>query len=152
MVNYNLGKIYKIVCNETGKVYIGSTCEPSLAKRLTKHVAHYKRYLGGKGDYITSYDVLENGNYEIILLESCPCNNKDELRAKEKEHILKNDCVNRIKNVVQTPEEKLKQMKEWYDNNKEYRLQHMKKYNKIYYDNNKEKWRELYLNKKMKTI
>ena len=45
MVNYTLSKIYKIECNVTGLVYVGSTCEPTLAKRLTKHVGNYKSYL-----------------------------------------------------------------------------------------------------------
>ena len=36
MVNYQLGKIYKIVDNTNGNIYIGSTCEPTLARRLAK--------------------------------------------------------------------------------------------------------------------
>ena len=31
MVNYENGKIYKIVCNETGSIYIGSTAQKYLA-------------------------------------------------------------------------------------------------------------------------
>jgi hypothetical protein len=27
MVNYKLGKIYRLECNVTGLVYVGSTCE-----------------------------------------------------------------------------------------------------------------------------
>ena len=45
MVNYQLGKIYKIVCNITDECYVGSTCQPTLAHRLTKHVSAYKRFL-----------------------------------------------------------------------------------------------------------
>ena len=55
MVNYKLGKIYAIECNVTGQKYIGSTCEPTLAKRLTKHVGSYKCYLKGTFyNYISS--------------------------------------------------------------------------------------------------
>ena len=36
MPDYSKGKIYKIVCNVTGLVYVGSTCEPTLARRLAK--------------------------------------------------------------------------------------------------------------------
>ena len=39
MPNFQLGKIYKIVDNTNDDVYVGSTCEPSLAKRLYGHVA-----------------------------------------------------------------------------------------------------------------
>lgn len=54
MVNYQLGKIYKIVDNVTGKIYIGSTCEPTLARRLVKHRSDYKRYLNEKLPRISS--------------------------------------------------------------------------------------------------
>ena len=36
VVNYQLGKIYKIVDNTNGNIYIGSTCETTLARRLNK--------------------------------------------------------------------------------------------------------------------
>jgi predicted GIY-YIG superfamily endonuclease len=45
--DYSKGKIYKIVCNKTGLVYIGSTCR-SLEQRLKEHVYDSKRYLDKK--------------------------------------------------------------------------------------------------------
>jgi hypothetical protein len=80
MVNYQLGKIYKIIDNTNNNVYIGSTCEPTLAKRLTKHVASYKHYLKGKSNYVTAYDILENDDYDIILLQKFSCESRDQLR------------------------------------------------------------------------
>ena len=50
MPNYQNGKIYKIVCNITGLVYIGSTIE-NLTERLWGHVYHYNSYLDGKRRY-----------------------------------------------------------------------------------------------------
>jgi predicted GIY-YIG superfamily endonuclease len=51
MPDYSNGKFYKIVCNNiTNECYIGSTCEPILARRLAQHVSRYKSYLKGKGD------------------------------------------------------------------------------------------------------
>jgi len=98
MPDYQLGKIYKIECNVTEKVYIGSTCEPTLARRLTKHLTNYKRYLNGTYSYVSSFDVLQNRNYDIVLIESYPCNSKDELHARERYHTNNIDCVNKIKN------------------------------------------------------
>ena len=95
MVNYQLGKIYKIVCNTTGLIYIGSTCEPILARRLAKHRTDYKRYFDGKSNYITSFKILENNNYEIILIENVICESKDELHKKERFHIESYECVNK---------------------------------------------------------
>ena len=96
MVNYQLGKIYKIVDNTNGNVYVGSTCEPTLARRLAKHVADYKRYLKTSKNYITSFIILENNDYEITLIELYACNSKDELHAREKYFIESLQCVNKI--------------------------------------------------------
>jgi hypothetical protein len=79
MVNYSNGKNYKIICNITNECYIGSTCEPILARRLAGHVANYKSYLKGKGNNVTSFKIIANGNYNIVLIELFPCDTKDEL-------------------------------------------------------------------------
>jgi hypothetical protein len=97
MVNYKLGKIYAIECNVTGQKYIGSTCEPTLAKRLTKHITNYKCYLNGTQNYVSSFKIFDNGDYYIVLLEKYPCDTKDELLARERYHTNNIDCVNRIK-------------------------------------------------------
>ena len=97
MVNYQLGKIYRIVCNTTGKVYIGSTCEPTLAKRLAKHNDVYKQWLkGNRNNTITSFQILEQNSYEIILIENYPCDTKDELHSRERFFIENTQCVNKI--------------------------------------------------------
>jgi hypothetical protein len=96
MPDYQNGKIYKIVNYENDNVYIGSTCEPTLARRLAKHVADYKRYLSGKKNYITSFKVIETGNYDIQLIEAYPCKNKMELHAREGHWIKQMDCINKI--------------------------------------------------------
>ncbi len=55
IVNYQQGKIYKIEAN--GLKYIGSTCEPTLARRLAQHKGSYKSWLRGnkKTSYGTSF-------------------------------------------------------------------------------------------------
>jgi hypothetical protein len=95
MPNYAQGKIYKIVNYENDDIYIGSTTEPTLARRLAEHVSCYKRYLDGKGNYVTSYTIIETGHYDIQLVEAYPCNNKMELHAREGYWIKSMDCVNK---------------------------------------------------------
>jgi hypothetical protein len=95
MVNYQNGQIYKIVCHETGKVYVGSTC-CHLKHRLKEHWMDYQRHLAGRGSYVTSFAVLQNWAYEIVLVERCPCTSKAELRARERHHIERIDCVNKV--------------------------------------------------------
>ena len=99
MPDYQLGKIYKIECNVTGKVYIGSTCEPTLARRLASHVGHYRCYLKGTFyNFISSFKIFENGNYCIVLLEKYPCDTKDELLARERHWCNELECINQRKN------------------------------------------------------
>jgi hypothetical protein len=94
-IDYNLGKIYKLVNNNTNEIYVGSTCEPILARRLAGHVGSFKHYLAGKFNYVTSFKILESGNYDIVLIENCPCESKDELHQHERHYIETLDCVNK---------------------------------------------------------
>jgi len=98
MVNYQLGKIYKIVDLDSNNCYVGSTCEPTLARRLAKHVSNYKMFLQGKGSNISSYIILAMDDFDIVLLENYPCNSKDELYARERYYSQLLPCVNKNKN------------------------------------------------------
>ncbi len=120
MVNYQNGKIYKIECNAKGKVYVGSTAEPTLARKLAKHVNNYKEYLKGKSHFITSFEILKNEDYDIVLLEDCPCDRKDQLHAREKHYIKTIECVNKIVTG--------RSLSEYYDDNRDKILEHVKDY------------------------
>ena len=89
MVNYKDGKIYKIVCNVTGKIYIGSTCKKLLSSRLAQHNYEFKNH-----PKCSSRVILENNNYNIILIELFSCDTKDELLKRERYYIEQNECVN----------------------------------------------------------
>lgn len=86
MVNYQNGKIYKIISNQIDKVYIGSTTQP-LCERLAGHRNNYKRYLANKDPYMTSFELIKYDDAKIILLENYPCKNKEELCSKEQDWI-----------------------------------------------------------------
>ena len=68
MVNYQNGKIYKIINENNEIVYIGSTTQYYLSVRYAKH--EYKA-----------------PNHKIILIENYPCSNCEELRKREQEII-----------------------------------------------------------------
>ena len=93
---YLKGKIYKIVDNTNNNIYIGSTCEPTLAHRLAKHIQKYKRFLANKNiyGYTRSLDILKNNNYDIVLIENFPCSSKDELHKRERYFIETIPCIN----------------------------------------------------------
>lgn len=124
MPNYQNGKIYRIVCNQTGLQYIGSTTIPLVA-RLSYH-----RTLLKDGRSGTSKIVLENNDYNIVLIEDYPCDRKEELLQKERFYIETMECVNK-KVPMQT-------QKEWYEKNREELIERQK----IWNNNNKDKLKE----------
>ena len=111
MVNYANGKIYKIVCNVTGKIYIGSTTKKYLCDRLANHVCKYKMWKDDKREYVSSFAVIDSGSYNIVLIEKYPCTSKDELHRRERHYIESLECVN-----LAIPG---RTSKEYYEENKE---------------------------------
>ena len=93
MSNYQNGKIYKIIDHTNNNVYIGSTCK-TLKERLSRHEYNYKAYLNEKDDYRSSFSILKNNNYKILLIEAFPCNSKKELTQREGYYIKSVECVN----------------------------------------------------------
>ena len=95
MPNFQNGKVYTIRSHQTEEFYIGSTCQ-KLADRFGNHKAKFKRYQNGKGNYVTSFKMLEYPDARMELLENCPCNDKNELTRREGEIIRATpNCVNK---------------------------------------------------------
>ncbi len=149
MVHYQESKIYKIIDNTNGNVFISSTCEPNLARRLAEHVSKYRRYKQGNYNYVSSFEILKNENYSIVLLENYPCNNKDELRARTRFHIDNEEqCINlhmpirhefEIKDVRREQKHQFYlEHKEIYKQNYELNKEHLKEQFKERYDKNKD--------------
>jgi len=136
---YQQGKIYKIVCNITGEIYIGSTID-TLEKRLSNHKVKTKRPCKSK-------QILDRGDYKIELIKDYPCNSLYELEEEEAKYIRNNTCIN-----IQIPhrtyeewrednKEKLsQQQKNWREDNKEKLSQQQKNWR----EDNKEKIKEYY--------
>ena len=119
MVNYQNGKIYKIINDELNLTYYGSTCN-SLYKRLSDH-KHKTNKTNSKILFSTQTKA------EIILVEKFPCNDKMELHQRERFYIENNECVNK---TIPT-----RTRKEYREDNKS----EITEYNKEYYEKNKEK-------------
>jgi hypothetical protein len=96
MVNYSFGKIYKIQpqCpHEEGEIYIGSTAQLSLCLRYQGHKYDYLN----KNKNLSVHPIFDKYGYEncnIVLLENCPCETRDELFAREAHYIQTLKCVN----------------------------------------------------------
>ena len=94
---YQNEKVYSISTVNRDKVYVGSTTK-KLSDRIVSHEHDYKHWLYRKGNYTSSFEIIEPGNYIIDLLENYPCSIKQELHSKEQEWIEKTaNCVNKNK-------------------------------------------------------
>jgi len=161
MRDYTKGKIYKIVCNITKKIYIGSTCEKTLARRLAKHVNYINFYIkNNKIINISSYDIIKGGDYYIELIELFPCNSKDELFTRERYYFDLFECINKNK-PISTINDKKEYENEYIKKNKEkiknYSIEYreknkdiLKEKNNEWVKNNKEKIKEYHIINKIK--
>jgi hypothetical protein len=106
MNKYSKGKIYKIIDNTNGDIYIGSTCD-SLKRRLQKHVAHIIEFYNNKKKYYyRSACIIMNGDYNIELIKDYSCNNKRELELEELNYIKNTICINLCGNALSSKEYK----------------------------------------------
>ena len=113
MVNYQEGKIYKIINDSMpNMVYYGSTCN-TFAKRMGQHKALRD---------CSSRVLFEYGNPQMILIEKYPCNDKMELNARERYYIENNECVNKVvpgRTNKEYREANKEKIKEYRDSHKE---------------------------------
>jgi hypothetical protein len=146
MPNYQLGKIYRINCLTTGLCYVGSTAQPTLAKRLGDHVKNYKYWLKEGKQYVSSFEIIKNNNYQITLIQDYPCNNRDQLTRQERYWTNQLPCVNIIRNQGVVAElGKTAYKKQYHENHKEQRKHYnqenrtkIAEQNKIYNETHKE--------------
>ncbi len=142
------GIIYKIVCNETGEVYYGST-QQSLNKRIAIHVSKCKGWKAGNYHYTTSFSIIERGNYSYSLIETVECQDRQQLETRERFYIEKNECANK---VIPT-----RTQKEWQEQYKTQRniynqvnRDHINELHRQQYHNNKDKVNEKLRQKRAK--
>jgi hypothetical protein len=154
--DYKQAKIYCIKVNTDNEYlpYVGSSCKRLLSQRMNQHRDDYKKWKKNpeKYSFLSSFTLFERfgvQNCFIELIELFPCSCNDELRKKEREHIEKQECCNKVKRVIVTEEEKIENAKIYRDEHKEEIKERNKKYNiehkdeilqknKIHYDKHKE--------------
>lgn len=124
MKDYSKGKIYIIRNNCNNLVYIGSTTQ-TLSKRMVGH-----RSIVNCSDnplYVAMRE-LKVKNFYIELLENCSCSNQEELRKREGEFIRQYKSNIEGYNVIIAG----RNIKEWYNDNKELVLSKSKEYRSKY--------------------
>jgi hypothetical protein len=121
--DYQQAKIYCIKVNteEEYLPYVGSSCKRLLSQRMNQHRDDYKKWKKNpeKYDFLSSFTLFEKFGIEncfIELIELFPCSCNDELRKKEREHIEKQECCNKVKRVIITKKEEIERLKEYHKN------------------------------------
>ena len=146
LVDYKNSKIYKIINDENDDEYYGSTTQP-LKERLDGHKKSYKRYLNGKSEYMSSFEILKYSSCRIELVENFPCNSRYELEVRESYYIKNFKCVNKMiprrskKQYYQDNKEKVKQYN--HDNKERINVQR-RRYRKVNREKINEKRRQFY--------
>ena len=145
---YQNSRIYTIESySRPDLIYVGSTYT-TLPRRLSEHKSDFKKYLKGTHKYMTSFELLKCPDYHINLVENYPCNNREELHARETYFIKTMNCVNK-QIPFRTEEEKIELQKIYRTNYKQehkedikikdakYRAEHKEQFAK-YYEEHKE--------------
>jgi hypothetical protein len=68
--SFQNGKVYKLVSAASDAVYVGSSTQPRLSQHLAQHRADHANCLAGKRHYMSSFDLIQKGECEIVLLEN----------------------------------------------------------------------------------
>ena len=167
MPDFSKAKIYKLVSNISSDVYIGS-CLVELSKRLYGHKQPLNKC-------VSKRMFVDDAVISIVLIEDCPCDNKNQLKARELHYITTLQCININKpyisdiNVVNGDDKEWKKEynKQFQLNNKEhikqykqqYKLTHAeehKQYDKQYQlehaEHIKQYQKQYYLNKKTQQL
>jgi hypothetical protein len=116
----HVGYVYKIVCNETQKVYYGSTMQ-KLCRRIANHKVKYNQLICGKNvRKLTSFEVLKNNNYEYYIIEKLNHDDKEQLKINiklaERKYIEKNECVNKNYPIIYDDEKEYYKQGYYYSN------------------------------------
>jgi len=127
------GLIYEIVCNETYERYVGSTFEPTVARRVAAH-----RKISNE---CSIWQIIERNNYSYGLLETVMVDTRDELRMYERKWYDALDCINKFRPYV-TEEETKQNRQEYCKKYKEEHKEQLNLKNKEYYQENKEQVKE----------
>ena len=91
MADYQNGKIYKILNNIDGEIYVGSTIN-ALSRRMAHHRNEAKRTQNKLYNHMNEVGVE---NLYIESIENFPCNDVYELRAREGHHIRQIGTLNK---------------------------------------------------------
>jgi hypothetical protein len=94
-------RIYKLIDNtKPDTFYIGSTTKPSIQNRLWYHKSDYKRFLNQKYCYVSSFEIIKNGDFSIELLEQVEIETHKQLVDIENDYIRLHRKTSNVVNIL----------------------------------------------------
>jgi len=96
MIDYSKGVIYTVKSPSNPHInpFYGSTTKP-LYQRKCEHKHAYDNYtIHQIGWYVPSFELFQFPDTLIELVEQYPCQSNEQLLTREKEYVLKYECVN----------------------------------------------------------
>jgi hypothetical protein len=132
-----MGIVY-MLCYEN-LFYIGSTIA-TINSRIKRHKNFYEYWLNGKTNYCSSFEIIKNENYELIIIEEIKNETEEECIEREqlwidfygKENLINKrnaDGHNTIEYQKKYYIENKDKKKQYYLKNKDKILQYKKEYN-----------------------
>ena len=95
MPNYQNGKVYSIrSLSRPELIYVGSTTQ-TLSMRMTQHRT--------PSSTCVSREIINIGDAYIELIENYPCNDKNQLLARENRHMRGLECLNKRLGIADCP-------------------------------------------------
>ena len=92
-----IGRIYKLVSENTEKMYIGSTTQ-TIKRRYQKHIVNYNLWKENKYHYITAFDIIKCEKARIELIIEKEYGSVLEIHNDERFYIEQN--INRVVNIM----------------------------------------------------
>jgi len=131
VVDYSKTNIYKIVCNDLTikECYVGHTI--NMTERKCCHKTRCNNEKDKRYNFKIYQIIRENGgwdNWNMVLVEKFPCNNRQEACKREREIFEELDAKMNTNRPYATQEDRKKERKEYYQEHKAGLKQYIKQY------------------------
>ena len=151
MTSYQYTKIYKLICKDTNitDIYIGST--NNINKRKILHKYNTTNQKSKSHNFRVYQFIRDNGgwnNWDIIIIENYPCENKKQSLIREEEIRKELQPTLNTNKATKTKEEHKIQRQKYYLDNKELFQEHSKKYREENREYDLQRKRDWYKQKK----
>ena len=143
-MDYKNGKIYCIRNKVDNDIYIGSTCSP-LSKRMSGHRTDMRARPNTCSKLYQKMEEIGLDKFYIELILEYPCENKEQLHAKEGEYIRKYGTLNNVvagrskkEHYIECRETLLQKQNDYAERNREKVLERKREYTARTKDKKKE--------------